>query len=99
MIYIRNDGTFVVDGYHVVSKDIDPYNKYDIEEIKQYTKDHPEEVAKEPVYDDKDPRFIDIDLRSVRALRAILIGTPSSGDMETLKKLELEAIELRKEKE
>jgi len=49
MIYSRKDGTFVVDGYHVCSKDIDPMGKYDIDELKAYLAEHPEAVKEEPV--------------------------------------------------
>ena len=48
-IYSRKDGTFVVDGYHVCSKDIDPIGKYDIDELKAYLAEHPEAVKEEPV--------------------------------------------------
>lgn len=47
-IYSRKDGTFVVDGYHVCPKSIDPMGKYDIEELKSYLVDHPEALVPEP---------------------------------------------------
>jgi hypothetical protein len=52
-VILRQDGTVVVvsdtgDSYHVVSKDIDPYNKYDLVEMLQYAQDHPEDVIEEP---------------------------------------------------
>ncbi len=48
-IYSRKDGTYVVDGYHVCPKSIDPIGKYDIEELKAYILDHPEAVQPEPL--------------------------------------------------
>ena len=48
-IYGRKDGTFVVDGYHVCPKDIDPCGKYDIEELKAYLAEHPEALQDEPI--------------------------------------------------
>ena len=47
--YKRADGTYVVDGYHVCPKDIDPNGKYDIEEVTAYLLDHPEALISEPV--------------------------------------------------
>ena len=47
----RKDGTFVVieNGlpYHVVSKDIYPQCKYELEEIEQYANDNPDMVKDE----------------------------------------------------
>ena len=48
-IYSRKDGTFIVDGYHVCPKDIDPVGKYDIEELKAYLLDHPDALQPEPL--------------------------------------------------
>lgn len=52
-ISLRTDGTAVVmdspyGPYHVVSKDIDPYNKYDLAEVLDYAQAHPEDVVQEP---------------------------------------------------
>jgi hypothetical protein len=49
---LRTDGTIVYvdspDGpYHVVSKDVDPFNQYDLDELLQYAVDHPEDVVPE----------------------------------------------------
>lgn len=51
----RNDNDFVVNvnsaeylsGYNVVPKDIDPENKYDIEEVRAYCEANPEMVLSE----------------------------------------------------
>lgn len=50
-----NDNDFVVfvdlnilnSGYNVVPKDVDPYNQYDIEDVKAYCALHPEKVLTE----------------------------------------------------
>lgn len=47
-IYSRPDSTFVVDGYHVCPKDVDPAGKYDIEELKAYLAEHPDALQPEP---------------------------------------------------
>lgn len=47
-IYSRPDGTFVVDNYHVVSRDIDPVNAYDIDELRAFIAEHPDCVKPEP---------------------------------------------------
>lgn len=51
MIIKRKDGTFIIDHdgmpYHVVSREIDPDNIYDIDEIKAYAEKHPDEVQEE----------------------------------------------------
>jgi hypothetical protein len=44
----RKDGTYVVDNYHVCSKDVDPYGKYDIAEVEAYLAEHPEALVPEP---------------------------------------------------
>ena len=46
----RNDNDFVINielgqkgsGYNVVPKEIDPWNKYDINEVQAYAENHPE---------------------------------------------------------
>ena len=51
----RPDGTFVVfvnlnslhSGYHVCSKEVDPYNKYDLSDVQAYVAAHPEKVYTE----------------------------------------------------
>jgi len=48
----REDGSFIVTDdpngpYHVVSRDIDPYNKYDIQDVAAYATAHPEDVEEE----------------------------------------------------
>ena len=49
-IYSRDNGiTYVVDGYHVCPKDVDPAGKYDIEELKAYLLDHPDALIPEPL--------------------------------------------------
>lgn len=53
---LREDGSVVYldpnhGPYHVVSKDLDPYNKYDLAEMLAYAKAHPEDVIDE--YDHK----------------------------------------------
>lgn len=64
MIYAkRNENDFVVDiniyqknsGYNVVPRDIDPYNAYDIEEIRAYAEAHPED---EVVWDEVSGMYI-----------------------------------------
>ena len=47
--YKRKDGTYVVDGYHVCPKYIDPHGKYDIAEVEAYLAEHPEALIPEPV--------------------------------------------------
>jgi hypothetical protein len=49
---LRTDGTVVyMDSpfgpYHVVSKDVDPYNQYDLVDMLQYAQEHPEDVVPE----------------------------------------------------
>lgn len=54
-IIARPDGTFVVfvnlnslhSGYHVCSKEVDPYNKYDLSDVQAYVTEHPEKVYTE----------------------------------------------------
>jgi hypothetical protein len=46
--YKRKDGTYVVDGYHVCPKEIDPIGKYDIAEVSAYLAEHPEALIPEP---------------------------------------------------
>ena len=54
-IIARPDGTFVVfvnlsslhSGYHVCSKEVDPYNKYDLADVQEYVTEHPEKVYTE----------------------------------------------------
>ena len=54
-IIARPDGTFVVfvnlsslhSGYHVCSKEVDPYNKYDLADVQAYVAAHPEKVYTE----------------------------------------------------
>lgn len=60
---IREDNTIVYldspDGpYHVVSKSIDPYNKYDYDELQAYALSHPEDIEQEPVIEPKKPSEI-----------------------------------------
>ena len=49
----ENDYTVNVDlnsfgsGYNVVPKDVDPYNAYDIEEVRAYCDEHPDKVLSE----------------------------------------------------
>jgi hypothetical protein len=48
----RKDGTYVVEDdevgpYHVVSREVYAQCKYDIEEIKQYALEHPEDVVQD----------------------------------------------------
>ena len=52
-VIIRNDSDFVIfvdpaqygSGYNVVPKEIDPWNAYDIEEVRQYVIDNPNMVV------------------------------------------------------
>ena len=46
--YKRADGTYVVDGYHVCSKVVDPYGKYNLGEVENYLFAHPEALIPEP---------------------------------------------------
>ena len=54
-IIARPDGTFVAfvnlnslhSGYHVCSKEVDPYNKYDLSDVQAYVAAHPEKVYTE----------------------------------------------------
>jgi len=48
---IRNENDYVINadengngGYNVVPKSVDPYNKYDIEDVRAYVLEHPEDV-------------------------------------------------------
>lgn len=47
--YKRADGTYVIDGYHVCPKEIDPYGKYNIAEVESYLAKHPEALIPEPL--------------------------------------------------
>jgi hypothetical protein len=54
---IRDDGTAVIlDGqyapYHVVHKDIDPYNRYDLDEVLAYANGHPDDVLPEGSFEE-----------------------------------------------
>lgn len=40
----RIDGSFVYDNYHIVSKELDPYGKYDYAETLAYAQAHPDRV-------------------------------------------------------
>ena len=52
-VIIRNDSDFVIQvdptqygsGYNVVPKSVDPWNAYDIEEVRQYCLDNPDIVV------------------------------------------------------
>lgn len=46
----RTDGAFIIrnENYHVVPRSVDPFNKYDFDEIKAYADAHPEDVEDEP---------------------------------------------------
>lgn len=47
-IITRSDGSFVVQHngspYHVVSKDLDPFNAFDLDEVRTFAEKYPEEV-------------------------------------------------------
>jgi hypothetical protein len=49
-VIIRNDNDFVINvtdtdcGYNVVPKSVDPFNKYNIEDVRQYVIDYPDMV-------------------------------------------------------
>ena len=47
-IIARNDGTFVIDNYHVCPKSIDPHGKYDFDDVQAYAKANPDKVLPEP---------------------------------------------------
>ena len=72
-IYSRADGTFVVDGYHVCPKDIDPAGKYDIEELKAYLLAHPEAVQPEPL--PPEPTAAELAQREIAERLAFLAST------------------------
>lgn len=72
-IYSRTDGTFVVDGYHVCPKDIDPAGKYDIEELKTYLLDHPEALQPEPLPPPPSPE--QLRAAEIASLKAYLAST------------------------
>lgn len=65
-IILRSDGSFVVNHegnpYHVVSREIDPHNLYDIEEVRSYAQTHPEQVTQEIM-----PSQSDIQTQTLRA--------------------------------
>ncbi|WP_319755827.1 hypothetical protein [uncultured Sphaerochaeta sp.] len=52
---IMIDGSYNGSGYNVVPKSVDPYNAYDIDEVRQYCLDHPEN---EVVWDDESGKYV-----------------------------------------
>ena len=54
-VIVRNENDFVVNvnplvygsGYNVVPKSVDPWNKYDIEEVRTYVANNPDMVVAE----------------------------------------------------
>lgn len=90
-IFGRKDGTYVVDGYHVCPKSIDPAGKYDIEELKAYLLDHPEALQPEPLpppptdaqleaaaESQRQARFAEYDTAIMRLKRAERMGDPTA---------------------
>jgi len=71
--YKRADGTYVVDNYHVCPKSIDPYGKYDIEEVEAYLLNHPEALISEPV--PPAPTQEELDAREIQTLTTYLAST------------------------
>lgn len=65
-IISRPDGSFVVNHegspYHVVSREIDPHNLYDIEEVRAYAESHPDQVTQESL-----PSQSDIETQMLKA--------------------------------
>ncbi|MPM79254.1 hypothetical protein SDC9_126287 [bioreactor metagenome] len=61
--YKREENDYVIDvivsekssGYNVVSREIDPYNMYDLEEVKAWCASHPEE---EVVWSEEEGKFV-----------------------------------------
>lgn len=61
-LVLREDGTVVyLDSpygpYHVARKDVDQFNKYDLDELLQYAQDHPEVII--PEFESKSPEQIE----------------------------------------
>lgn len=106
--YKRQDGTYVIDGYHVCSKETDPSGRYDIEEVKSYLSKHQEVITDEP----KNPilsvdevekirvagikaELKKLDEKAIRALRTIAAGKGKQDDIDYLTALDIEADILR----
>lgn len=61
----RNENDFVINvklnqygsGYNVVPKSVDPWNAYNIEEIRAYAQEHPE---MEVVWNDEEKKYIPV---------------------------------------
>ena len=71
--YKRKDGTYVVDGYHVCPKSIDPHGKYDIAEVEAYITAHPEALIPEPL--PPEPSAAELAARKVSEAKAYLAST------------------------
>lgn len=110
MTYIRkNDGTFILieNKYHIVSKEVDPYNRYDIKEVEAFAEKHPEEIISEDEYfaesinqekiNSIKEQLLKLDLESIRSLRSIVSSKSSLKDFEVLSSIEEKASVLRQE--
>ena len=68
-VIIRNDNDFVINvtdtdcGYNVVPKSVDPFNKYNIEDVRQYVIDYPEMV----IIENKDKDILKSELNGLQA--------------------------------
>lgn len=78
-------------GYHVVSKDIDPYNRYDIDEVLAYIKANPDKLLaevtptdslEEDARRDRDKRIDAVEWRVTRYNTQVQLGiTPTETDI------------------
>jgi hypothetical protein len=100
--YKRSDGTYVVDGYHVCKKDIDPIGKYNIAEVSAYLIDHPEALIPEPV--PPEPTEEELAARRVAEIIAELdrldrasIRPIRAGEADRLTEIEAQVVALREE--
>ena len=68
-VIIRNDNDFVINvtdtdcGYNVVPKSVDPFNKYNIEDVRQYVIDYPDMV----IIENKDKDILKSELNGLQA--------------------------------
>jgi hypothetical protein len=100
-IIARKDGTFVVDNYHVCPASIDPYGKYNFDDVAAYAKANPDKVIPEPEPPEaelaertRQATLAELDLidrKSMRYLRAVAEGTIDEEGKKRLAELEAQA--------
>jgi len=108
--YKRADGTYVVDGYHVCPKSIDPHGRYDIAEVEAYLAKHPEALIDEPRPPEPtteeikarrvaeiNARIKELDAQSISHIRAFQIGKQTADDIAKLEKIDIESKALNAE--